>query len=121
MANWRSIGSIGVDLTKVYTTEEFTLGTCVKAKDTGSTAYGVGEFIFLKGVASTIAGSFVTLNQDNHTTALLAANAIGPVALSMSANVAATTFGWYQIYGKGVGKVLAAFADNANCYATGTA
>jgi hypothetical protein len=38
----------------------------------------------------------------------------------MSANVA-NQYGWYQIYGKGVAKVLASFADNGDCYLTATA
>lgn len=82
--------------------------------------YGPGEFIYLKGVATTAVGSWVTFNEDDGTTALLAANAIGPVAVAMSANVA-NQYGWYQISGKAVGKALAAFADNANVYATATA
>lgn len=94
------------------------LGTRMKCHDE---TYGVGEFIYLKGVASTAVGSWVTFNQDDNTTALLAANAIGPVAIAMSANTAATSYGWYQIYGKAVGAVLASFADNGNAYATATA
>ncbi len=83
--------------------------------------YGVGEFIYLLGVASTVVGSWVTYEQDNGATTLLAANAIGPVAVSMSANVA-SQYGWYQIYGKCPSAlVLAGFVDNANCYATATA
>ena len=58
---------------------------------------------------------------DDGTTALLAANAVGPGGLAMSANILATTYGWYQISGKGVGLVAAGFADNADCYATATA
>lgn len=99
------------------TTQLLPLGTRVTAVDP---TYGVGEFIYLAGVASTAVGSAVTYNQDDHTTTLLAANAIGPVAFAMSANVA-SQYGWYQIFGKAVGKVLASFADNANCYATATA
>jgi hypothetical protein len=102
------------------TTQQMALGTRVKATDTGSAAYGQGEFIYLKGLANTAIGSIVTYNADDFSTALLAANAIGPVGIAMSACVA-NEFGWYQIYGKGVAKVLAAFADNANCYATATA
>lgn len=83
--------------------------------------YGPGEFIYLKGVASTAIGSWVTYNQDDNTTALLAANAIGPVAIAMSANTSASSYGWYQIYGKAVGAVLSGFVDNANVYATATA
>jgi hypothetical protein len=62
----------------------------------------------------------VTYNSDDHSTTLLAANAIGPVALAMSACVA-NEYGWYQISGKGVGLVATGFVDNANCYATATA
>lgn len=82
--------------------------------------YGMGEAIYLKGVASCAVGSFVTYNADDFSTALLAANAIGPVAVALSACVAGE-FGWFQVQGKAVGKVLASFADNANCYATATA
>lgn len=102
------------------TTQLLPLGTRVRAHDDASTAYGEGEFIYLKGVASTVVGSVVTYAQDDNSTALLVANAIGPVAVSMSDNVA-SSYGWYQIFGKAVGKVLASFADNANCYATATA
>ena len=96
------------------------LGTRVKAVDIASTAYGEGEFIYLKGVASTVVGSCVLINPDDWSTSLLAANDIGDVGFSMSINVA-SSYGWYQIYGKAVGKVLAGFADNANCYGTATA
>lgn len=93
------------------------LGTIVRAVDP---VYGAGEFIYLKGVASTAVGSWVTYNSDDFSTALLAANAIGPVAVSMSANVA-SQYGWYQIQGKAVGLVASGFVDNANVYATATA
>ena len=102
------------------TTQLLPLGTRVKAVDTASTAYGEGEFIYLKGVASTAIGSCVLIHSDDFSTSLLAANDIGDVAFAMSANVA-SSFGWYQIYGKAIGKVLAGFADNANCYGTATA
>ena len=110
---------IGVsDISETSTTQAYPLGTRVQAQDP---SYGVGEFVYLKGVASTVVGSWVTFLQDDGTTALLAANAIGPVAVSMSANVA-DQYGWYQIYGKNpAALVLAGFADNANCYATATA
>lgn len=82
--------------------------------------YGAGEFIYLAGVASTAEGSWVTYSMDDGSTALLAANAIGPVAVATGATVA-STYGWYQIQGKAVGLCLASFADNANVYATATA
>ena len=93
------------------------LGHVVQAVDPD---YGVGEFVYLKGVASTGVGSWVTYNPDDWTTDLLAANAIGSVAVAMAATVA-NEFGWYQIKGKAVGKVLTGFVDNANVYATATA
>ena len=104
-------------ITAVDTTARHPLGTRIKAFDP---TYGQGEFIYLKGVASTALGSWVTFAQDDNTTALLAANAIGPVAVAMAATVA-NTFGWYQIYGKAVGKALASYADNGLVYATATA
>ena len=99
------------------TTQKLPLGTEVRAEDA---TYGAGTFKYLRGVASTGVGDWVTYNADDGSTALLAANAIGPVAVSMSANVA-NQFGWYQIVGKAVGKCLAGFVDNANVYATATA
>jgi hypothetical protein len=104
-------------ITDVDTTAKVSVGTIVTAT---SPTYGAGEFIYLKGVASTVVGSWVTYNMDDGSTALLAANAIGPVAVAMSICVA-DRWGWYQIQGKAVGRALAAFADNANVYATATA
>lgn len=85
-----------------------------------SSTYGAGEAIYLKGVASTVVGSWVTYNPDDWTTTLLAANAIGPVAVALSACVA-NEYGWYLIQGKAAAKVSALFADNGNLYATATA
>ncbi len=99
------------------TTQNHPLGTRVKAHDS---TYGAGEFIYLQGVASTAVGSWVTYNQDDNSTTLLVANAIGPVAVAMSANVA-SSYGWYQIFGKAVGKCLTGYVDNALVYATATA
>ena len=108
---------IGQPVSETSTTLKHRLGDRFKCSDP---TYGPGEFIYLQGVASTAVGSWVTFNQDDGTTALLAANAIGPVAVAMSANVA-DQYGWYQIYGKAVGKALTGFADNGNVYATATA
>ena len=99
------------------TTQRHPLGTIVTATDP---TYGAGEFIYLLGVASTAVGSWVTYNLDNGGTALLAANAIGPVGIAMSANVA-SQYGWCQISGKAVGKALASYADNGLVWATATA
>lgn len=104
-------------ITDTDTTQKCPLGTIVNATDP---TYGAGEFIYLLGVASTAVGTVVVYNADDFSTTRASANAIGPVAIAMSANVA-SQYGWYQIQGKAVGKVLAGFADNADCYLTATA
>ena len=107
----------GVDLYRVDTAREFALGQRVQAYDP---LYGTAEFIYLAGVANNTANSWVTYTLDNSAVVLLAANAIGPVGISMSAFVA-NQFGWVQIYGKAIGKALAGYVDNALVYATATA
>lgn len=101
----------------VDTAEMVPVGTIVTAFHQTK---GAGEFVYLKGVASTAVGSWVTYNMDDGSTALLAANAIGPVGVAMAATVA-STWGWYQIGGKAVGAALTGFVDDANVYATATA
>lgn len=66
--------------------------------------FGMGEFILLAGVASTAVGSLVIYNTVSFTTTLcpVTANLGSPVAVAMSANIAATTWGWYQIGGVAV-------------------
>lgn len=123
MSDFKIIGNrvIPQAIAETSTTQLLPLGTVVRAVDRDSTtAYGEGEFIYLKGVASTAVGSWVTIHEDNYTTTLLAANDIGQVAVAMSANVA-SQYGWYQIMGKAVGKALTGYLDNAFVYATATA
>jgi hypothetical protein len=117
--DWSPINSLGglqlIDATD--TVQNHPIGTIIQAFHA---TYGSGEFIYLKGVAACAVGSWVTYALDDGQTALLAANAIDPVAVSMSACVL-NNFGWFQISGKAVGLCLAGFVDNANVYATGTA
>lgn len=82
------------------TTQKHPLGTIVRANDP---TYGEGEFIYLLGVASTVAGSIVTYDAAVGTTALAVAgtNLPRPVAVAMSANVA-NQYGWYQISGTAI-------------------
>lgn len=79
------------------TTQMHPLGTIVTANDP---TYGQGEFIYLKGVGSTVVGSVVTFDSATFLTALAPAtiNTGAPVAFAMSANVA-NQYGWYQIAG----------------------
>ena len=92
------------------------LGRIISAVDP---SYGNGEFIYLKGVTDTVVGSAVTYNADDNTTTLLVADAIGPVAVAMSACDSVLKGGWYQISGKAVIKA-GTVADNGNVYATAT-
>ncbi len=61
----------------------------------------MGEFILLKGVASTAVGSLVIYNTTNYTTTLcpVTANLGSPVAISMTANTSSSNWSWYQIEG----------------------
>ena len=76
------------------TTQAHALGTIVRATDP---TYGEGEFIYLLGVGSTVAGSLCTYNASTWATTLLANTAsLGlPVVRAMSANVA-SQYGWYM-------------------------
>jgi hypothetical protein len=78
------------------TTQRHPLGQIVSAIDP---VYGGGEFIYLKGVVSTVVGSLVTYDLNAATTTLApATGGNGPVAVAMSINVA-NQYGWYQISG----------------------
>lgn len=122
MSNFKIISNHVVPqaISEISTEQLLPLGTIVSAVDRDSTNYGSGQFIYAQGVASTAVGSWVTINEDDWTTALLAANAIGRVGVAMAANVA-SSYGWYQIGGKAVGKALTGYVDNALVYATATA
>lgn len=96
MAQLVGQGPIGVsgDTTSIDTTAKNALGTVAKDKNGN-------EYIYLLGVASTVAGLAVIYVPSTYQTALLpatGATCVGPVAVAMAATVAAT-YGWYQIYG----------------------
>jgi hypothetical protein len=95
------------------TTQNHPLGTIVRAVDP---TYGEGEFIYLKGIASTVVGSMVDYDQYLATTALSpATGGTGPVAVAMSANVA-SQYGWYQIGGSAVVKAPNAMTVGADVF-----
>jgi len=98
------------------TTQQHALGTIVRAVDE---VYGEGEFVYLKGVASTVVGSVVIFDSKLATTTLTVAGSKGPAAVAMSANVA-NQFGWYQVSGSAVAKAGTVVA-NASPYVTATA
>lgn len=78
-------------------TQAHALGKIVKAYHS---TYGQGEFIYLLGIGSTVAGSMVIYDGTTYATTLSpnTANQGRPVAVSMSANVA-SQYGWYAIGG----------------------
>jgi len=98
------------------TTQQHPLGTIVRAVDS---TYGEGEFIYLKGVASTVVGDLVIFDTYAGTSTRAVAGSRGPCAVAMSANVA-SQFGFYQISGAAVVKA-STVAANGNVYVTATA
>ena len=120
---WRAVqpgltGRQNIETTS--TTQKHPVGMTVKAKDFGTDDRGEGSFIYLKGLASTAVGEVVHYNSDDFSTTLAVADGVGPIGVSMSANVA-SQYGWYQITGKGSALALSSFLDNADCYLTSTA
>lgn len=77
--------------------QNWPLGVKIQALDP---LHGVGTFIYLKGVASTVVGIPVEYDVNNGTTTLWAgtANSGKPLAIAMSANVL-NQFGWYALEG----------------------
>jgi hypothetical protein len=108
-------------ITEVSTTQLHPLGTILRAVDRGANANGEGEFMYVKGVASGATGSLVGIDADDYATVLAVANGIYPIVGAMVSALVASTYGWVQISGKAVVKVLASFADNSNVYLTSTA
>lgn len=115
MADWTPSGNflIGQNIDVNSTTQAHELGTIVTCKNA---TLGVGEFIYLKGVASTAVGNIVNYD-DTWQTALDTSATAGPsrpLAVAMSASVA-SEYGWYQISGMATAKKAAAvsFADGA--------
>lgn len=120
MATWKIVnqllGAQGIQVAD--TVQNHALGTRVRAMDAD---YGEGEFIYLKGVSSTVVGSWATINLDDGTSTLLVADAVGSVGVAMSVADASTKYGWYQVFGKCSAQAAASFADNGAVYITATA
>lgn len=94
----------------INATKRFKLGTRRQVDDK--------EFIYLSGIGSTVAGSWVAISVAYATTLTVAASR-GQLAVAMAATVA-STFGWYQIYGVAVGNVLTGATAN-HCWVCATA
>lgn len=122
VGTWRHIDPrLGAQpITDRSTTQLHSLGTIVQAKDIGTTAYGTGEFQYVKGVASCAAKDWVGIPSDNFTLVRAVANGNYPVGVAMAA-LTASYYGWAQISGKAIANCLTSFADNGYVYLTATA
>lgn len=98
------VGAQPLDTTD--TVQRHPLGYIVRGIDA---TYGMGEFIYLKGVASTVVGDVVVYDEAFATTRAVAASR-GPAAVAMSANVA-SQYGWYQRRGVATVKAGTVVAD----------
>lgn len=118
--DFQVLSPVGIgNLTDVDTTARFALGTRCTARDMGATGYGEGEFIYLAGATSVARGSVVTISSAN-VAVLIAARAIGSVAVALAAVDAATKYGWFQTMGKGVALCDSTITDGAALYIDGT-
>ena len=108
MANWQPCdGSfVAQAISENSTTQKVEIGRrikCIDASVTGS--LGIGEFVYLIGVASTAIGTAVIYDRYTGLTTRASANAKGPIAFAMAATVA-SQYGWYQIFGNCAAKVV---------------
>lgn len=103
------------EIGSVDTAKRHPLGTRARGNDP---TYGQGEFIYLKGVASTAAGNAVIYDNNAGTTTRTVAGSRGPVAIALAATVA-NTYGWYQIGGTAV-VTAGTVAAGGNVYVTAT-
>lgn len=115
-AKWSVINPVGryQAIEDTSTTQQHYIGYRVQA---WHPTYKVGEFVYLIGVANTIATDWVVYDEAGATIRITAAS-VGPVGIAMSANVA-SQYGWYQIFGQAIGGSGGAIVDNALVYATG--
>ena len=120
---WRHLEArIGMQpISQVSTTANHPFGTIVRARDTGATAYGEGEFIYVKGVASGALNAWAGYNSKSGLTTLAVADGAYPVGVFLATLDATTDFGWLQIKGRCIGKCLTAYADNGRPNLTSTA
>lgn len=90
--------------TQVHAVQKYRLGK--EEKDVQGNTWK-----YLKGITSLVAYDAVTFDELG-VTALLAANAIGPVAFAGATIDAATKFGWFGVEGKFTANMVANSADN---------
>lgn len=86
----------------------------------GSVAYDQdgNRYKYMKGVASTVYGSWVSYDEA-YATLLAVANAQGGIAIAQAA-IVANKYGWYGVEGTFEGLCLTGFVDNGKVYLTAT-
>jgi hypothetical protein len=107
-------------LTTVDSSKKVMTGTRVKIAD--ATTGIENEYIYLKGVANTAAGSVVAIDFDgtDFITALVADTNCGqPLAVALAAT-SADTYGWYQIFGLAEAAFLIDAAADAAIFTSNT-
>lgn len=116
--NFKSTGTTvgGQAPSTAQTTPTAQLGTTSKATDA---TRGEGEFIYLAGVAGTLAGDWVSYDPVAGTTTRAVAATRGPLAVAMAAT-GAGSFGLYQIRGYAIAATAAAVI-NAPLYLSAVA
>ena len=106
-------------ITDTSTVQNHPLGTIVTAVDP---SLGAGEFIYLKGVASTAVGDWVGYSPALGTSVRAIANGNYPLAVAMSACSTTTLYGWYQISGVAKANGLTSITHSSGfLWLTGTA
>lgn len=135
---WPAPGTVDSGITRGDTAyPSVPIGTLGRFRDNGSTALGMGTFIFLPGVSSTTAGDFVSYTladgagtgaSDGATTTRWGgtANSGRPLAVATAAVDATTKWGWYQLQGAAICNVSgtvtlgdkAFYADTARVQST---
>jgi hypothetical protein len=104
----------------VDSTKLTAVGTVVRFRNE---TLGEGEFIYLAGAASTVAGSVVSYEIDYNASVATSATALWagttntplPLAVATAATVA-STWGWYQLSGSAVVNCSGTVADGDNLY-----
>lgn len=92
-------------------------GRIVRAVDP---LFGMGEFMYMPGVAACAIGDTTLINPYLATTTRCPATAgVGLIGIAMSANILTTTYGFYQITGAAVVRAGGAIAAGALLYQVG--
>lgn len=120
VGTYQPISPAGVeDTSTIGTTQLWPLGTIIKARDIGSTAYGDVELIYLKG-GTNVAARSVCYVTDEWAAVLIAARAKGMVVVSLGAVDSTSKYGWFVCRGKAaaqsdtVSAAAAAYIDNTS-------